>query len=698
MKMKKLFAYLLMGALLLGLLASCGGDKPDPAESAESSETVEEVDPNTDPKYLELKALLRGKLSEFQIVRGDTMKEADVKVVVSFRQTLRSEAGEEIRVATDFEYSYPRMDREIVIGKTTLEGKYYTLPETSKNLEKGAYAIDVIDSRVILSYGDRDGMLAGLEFLLIAMVKADRDVLVQAFSNALVDNGIQRFPDFSMNNYFADGMKLSSNSELLCYGKARAGQTVSVGFYRGDELLGSTESVVDADGRWSLRAVPKTYTTEMRVLVNGILVRQYKNLTCVKRILGTPDSGMRIFINGVEQQVLETEAGIQVIASLPDAATKSMDVVIRYPHRSVDVRPLSENIQAVSDQNEVRFTVDSFPKKLSVEMDRSVSKSVQMFLYPYDDTDVTKLDSKVIYFAPGEYTLQSKIFLKSNETLYLEEGAIVHAHVSAENAENISIMGRGVIDTFPLAEVHMIELENCRNVRLQDFTLMGARKWMVKLVDCTNCTVSTMNILGTQVNSDGVDIVGGQNVTVENSYLRNNDDCIAIKSMGREVKNVRITGNVFFNDKYGNALEIGYETRCDSISDVVFEDNDVIRILGGAVFSIHLGDRANVSDIHYRNIRVEDCDVKLVEFFIRTTQYTQDETRGTISDVTFENIAIDKEALGKVTLLGFDGTHLIDGVHFSNVTCGGETVDASKVRFEINDYVNDVIWNGTKLK
>ena len=73
--------------------------------------------------------------------------------MVSFRQTLRSEAGEEIRVATDFEYSYPRIDREIVIGKTTLEGKYYTLPETSKNLEKGAYAIDVIDSRVILSYG-----------------------------------------------------------------------------------------------------------------------------------------------------------------------------------------------------------------------------------------------------------------------------------------------------------------------------------------------------------------------------------------------------------------------------------------------------------------------------------------------------------------------------------------------------------------
>ena len=112
---KRLLVCLLLGAMLFGCFTACKNQ-----ETEQQTEETEEVDTNTDPKYLELKALLRGKLSEYQVVRSDSMKDADVKTVLSFRQSVVKASSEEIKVVTDFEFSYPRQDKEIVIGKTQI--------------------------------------------------------------------------------------------------------------------------------------------------------------------------------------------------------------------------------------------------------------------------------------------------------------------------------------------------------------------------------------------------------------------------------------------------------------------------------------------------------------------------------------------------------------------------------------------------
>lgn len=171
-----------------------------------------------------------------------------------------------------------------------------------------------------------------------------------------------------------------------------------------------------------------------------------------------------------------------------------------------------------------------------------------------------------------------------------------------------------------------------------------------------------------------VDIVGSRNVTVQNGFFRNNDDCIAIKSWGRDVQNVRICGNVFWNDLYGNGLEIGYETRCESISDIVFEDNDIIHVIQGATMSIHLGDRASVSNVRFRDIRVEDSDGLLVEMFIRETNYSQDAERGHIRDVTIEDIQIVGGQLGGIAITGYDAEHRVEEVSVSGITYLGESL------------------------
>ena len=692
-KIKRFSVWFLLAAMLLGLMSGCFSE-PD----VSTGETTD-ADTNTDPQYLDLKDMLRGKVADYQIVRSEGMKGAETKIVLSFRQTVVKATDADVKVVTDFELSYPRRDKEIVIGKTELEGKYYTLPEASKTPEEGAYAIDIIGSRVILSYADDVGLKDGLEFLLLAIAGGEPEEVKNTFADTLNENGIPRYADFSLNNYFMDGMKLASSSDLLCFGTAGAGKTVSACLYEDDDERRVVETRADESGKWQLMLKPDILANRLEFRVNGVRVQKYEKISYRKSVMSAPANGINVFINGVEQKASVTESGSLVIASLPDANTKSMEVVVQCPHRSFEVLPASAGVNATATGSEVRFTVDTFPTKLSVEFDNSYTKSVQLFLYPYDDTDVTELDTDVIYFAPGEYTVSTEMHLGNNQTLYLEEGAILHARLSTSGAKNVSIMGRGVIDTFPFeVETNMITFENCENVTLKDFTLVGPRKWMVNLRQSDHVLVSTMNILGTEMNSDGVDIVGCQDVTVEHSYLRNNDDCIAIKSHGRDVKNIKIIGNVFFNDVYGNAMEIGYETTADSMSDILFEDNDVIHILGGAVFSIHLGDRADVANVTYRNIRVEDCHTKLVEFFIQETDYTKDQERGTISNVTFENISVTDETFGRIILSGYDSAHTVSGVAFRNITHKGVAVDASAVSLQANQYVNNVTWDQATLK
>ncbi len=694
-RLRRYSVWLLALAMLMGMVNGCA--TPD---STDGTTEATEADPNTDPQYLSLKEMLRGRLSEYQIVRSDGMESTESKIVLSFRQALVGATEAEIKVVTDFEYSYPRREREIVIGNTRLEEKHYTLPDSSKNLEEGAYAIDVIDTRVILSYADEAGLMDGLDFLLYAAAGGDAAELKNSFSDLLNENGISRYRDFSLNNYFMDGMKLASSTDMLCFGSAAAGRTITARLFEDDEELRAVETVTDESGNWQLKLRADVSANRLAFYADGVRVRNYEDISYRKSVMSTPANGIKVFINGVEQKASVTDSGSLIIASLPNATATSMEVVVQYAdYRSYEVLPVSAGVRSTSNGSEVRFVVDTFPTKLSVEFDGSYSKSVQLFLYPYDSTDVTKLESDVIYFAAGEYTVSGEMHLGNNQTLYLEEGAVLHTRLSTENAKNVAIMGRGVIDTFPFeVETNMISFENCENVTLKDFTLVGPRKWMINLRQSDRVLVSAMNILGTAMNSDGVDIVGCQDVTVENSYLRNNDDCIAVKSYGRDVKNIRIIGNVFFNDKYGNAMEIGYETQADSISDILFEDNDVIHILGGSVFSIHLGDRANVSNVTYRNIRVEECYGKLVEFFIKETQYTQDSERGSVSNVTFENISVTSETFGRVILNGYDDEHSISGVTFTNITHKGNVIDSSAVTFEINQYVNSVTWNQAALK
>ncbi len=159
-----------------------------------------------------------------------------------------------------------------------------------------------------------------------------------------------------------------------------------------------------------------------------------------------------------------------------------------------------------------------------------------------------------------------------------------------------------------------------------------------------------------------------------------------------DVKNVTVQNSVLWNGVWGNGLEIGFETRAESISDIVFRDNDLIHVEGSeGTFTIHNGDRANVSNVLYENIRVEDSVGYLIDFKILESRYSKDTERGRIVNVRFNNIDVVGDVFPTSIMYGFDNTHSIDGVTFSNFRIHGTTISSKEqLKLEKNEFVTSL--------
>ncbi len=225
-----------------------------------------------------------------------------------------------------------------------------------------------------------------------------------------------------------------------------------------------------------------------------------------------------------------------------------------------------------------------------------------------------------------------------------------------------------------------ILLEGCENARIENLTMIEPSSWMLVLGGCDGVEIENVHQIGEVMSSDGIDIVGSRNVTVRNCFQRNNDDCIAVKAVNyheqgvdssvdwrRNVENIVVEGCVFVNDRGGNAVEIGFETQCDSMKNITFRNCDVLSVHGsGAAFSIHNGDCAIVENVLYKDIRVEHHYDKLIDLRVVDSVYRRDEAFGHIRNITFRNIRVYRQPynMGYTTSIigGINAQHAIDNV------------------------------------
>lgn len=396
----------------------------------------------------------------------------------------------------------------------------------------------------------------------------------------------------------------------------------------------------------------------------------------------------------------------------------TVEVTSRRPFKNVVVRPASRGIRPTVHGQHITFILAN-PGPVTVELDGS-HHALHLFADP-PEVDAPKPGAVgVRYFGPG-FHRPGKIQLKSDETLYIAGGAVVCTAVDARGATGVRIRGRGVIDTSEFERDQgggCIRLTDCSDVKIDGVILRDPDVWCLSAFGCRNLEISNVKLIGLwRYNADGIDLCNSQDVVVRNSFVRAFDDAIVLKGLKglheRPVRNVRVHDNVIWCD-WGRGLEIGAETAAPEFADIRFRDCDIIRTTHIAM-DIQCGDRAAVHDVRYENIRVETDDVcpapkmqgrgderyvenpndeyvpNLLVIVIAKNPYSQDPERGSVRDITYQNITVIGRRAPRSFFTGLDAQHAIQGVTINNLQFNGQpTKSAGEANLALGANVSDV--------
>ena len=395
----------------------------------------------------------------------------------------------------------------------------------------------------------------------------------------------------------------------------------------------------------------------------------------------------QVKVNGKEQRVYHTEF-FDFVSFLEENEKAEVEISVNEPFQKAVIRPTASQIPFEEDGNKISISLPA-GKRVTLELDDKLESPLYILPGKY----VQKPENATYVFESGKAYNVGCLQLKSDETVYIEYGAVVSGRIYSRMADRVRILGNGILyggnwhawDENGAEQLIVPVLGE--DIEIRGITLLDGGSWHIVPTACKNVLIEDVNVLGKVITGDGIDIVGSENVVVRNCFVRANDDCISIKaeefqdpSGCADVKNILVEDCIFWNAEFGNTLEIGYETRCDEISDVVFRNCDVVHCQyegnqSGGVLTIHNADRAHVHNIVYENIRIEDAQEKFIDIKTLDSKYSRDRERGMVNDILFRNIEITGGGFPVSIIRGFEMKSEVCRPHdfyFDNVVIHGK--------------------------
>ncbi len=393
---------------------------------------------------------------------------------------------------------------------------------------------------------------------------------------------------------------------------------------------------------------------------------------------------------------------------------------LHLPMKSVTVRPTRHGIEPALAGSTLRFSLAQ-PAKLSVEPNGSVVAPLFIFANPLETEPPLADDPKVRYFGPGVHTLGFHDKVQSDTSIYIAGGAVVYGHIWGDKVSNVKVLGRGILDCSRSpgekskwgtrneygVNNRQMRWYKSRNITIDGIIMLDSPTWGIELTHCDNVTVNNVKIITWRGSSDAIDVCSSENVTVNDCFMRTHDDTLNIKGLTdlgypgkkgggwspagvrKPARNIRYTNCVVWNDR-AHALMVGPETRTTKITDVLFRDIDIIHSLSVDTIGIYSGDAAEISNIRYENIRIEDprC-MTLINVRAHPTYVTADPKQGPVRNILFKNIEVTTPTPVYSALCGDQAE--IKGVHFENVRFNGKAMrNAKDLNLHIRGDVKDV--------
>jgi len=402
-------------------------------------------------------------------------------------------------------------------------------------------------------------------------------------------------------------------------------------------------------------------------------------------------------------------------------APAELEIYSEIPLENVTIRPLRLQIDYCFDEHHIYIHLEK-PLKFSVEINGTYKDNIAIFASSPREENLTAEPDKIIRFAAGEYTqdikitgddtllvlekgasVQGKLEIKDcrGVTVFLDEDAILHGKLLAENCTDLKICGFGAVcseryergnDDFLIC----MDIRSARGLIIHDICILDSCSWSCRLMGCEDVHIDNINIIGWRGNSDGVDICGSRNVLVERCFIRNWDDGFVAKAFDTgNLENVVCRDSVLWND-FARPIEVGVEVRAEYARNLVFHNIDVIHTLTGyPVMGIHHGDRAKIRNVEFSDIRIEDAPgAQLFDIRITNSVWNKDDTMGDIEGLLIRDIYLNGEQSilpARSRLQGYSSENMIRNVTLENICFHGKyATTLEECHVNVMDFVENV--------
>ena len=268
------------------------------------------------------------------------------------------------------------------------------------------------------------------------------------------------------------------------------------------------------------------------------------------------------------------------------------------------------------------------------------------------------------------------------------------------NEKGVPVEERRMGDGYGM-RVQLVNPVKCKNVLIEDVTLLRSPFWVIHPLLCENLTVRGVHIQNDGPNGDGCDPESCKNVLIERCYFDTGDDCIAIKSgRNRDGRTANIPSeniivrNCKMKNGHGGVVvgsEISGGFRNLFVEDCEMDSPELDRVIRIKTNNCRGG---VIENIYVRNVEVGQCKeaVLKINLVYEPREICQRDFNPTVRNVFLDNVNCRKSKYG-VRIDGFDDICNVYNVEVKNSVFEGVTDGA----FMLNGQTANVRFSNLKI-
>ena len=222
----------------------------------------------------------------------------------------------------------------------------------------------------------------------------------------------------------------------------------------------------------------------------------------------------QVKVNGKEQRVYHTEF-FDFVSFLEENEKAEVEITVNEPFQKAVIRPTASQIPFEEDGNKISISLPA-GKRVTLELDDKLESPLYILPGKY----VQKPENATYVFESGKAYNVGCLQLKSDETVYIEHGAVVSGRIYSRMADRVRILGNGILyggnwhawDENGAEQLIVSVLGE--DIEIRGITLLDGGSWHIVPTACKNVLIEDVNVLGKVITGDGIDIVGSENVVV----------------------------------------------------------------------------------------------------------------------------------------------------------------------------------------